>query len=60
METPILDRFFQPRSIALIGATSTPGFGYGMNSRLLARYSALRTVVRSRSGRHSARINSAR
>ena len=30
METPILDRFFQPQSIALIGATSTPGFGYGI------------------------------
>lgn len=30
MENPILDRFFQPRSIALIGATSTPGFGYGI------------------------------
>ena len=30
METSILDRFFRPQSIALIGATSTPGFGYGI------------------------------
>jgi acyl-CoA synthetase (NDP forming) len=25
-----LDRFFQPRSVALIGATSNPGFGHGI------------------------------
>jgi acyl-CoA synthetase (NDP forming) len=25
-----MDRFFRPKSIALIGATSTPGFGYGI------------------------------
>jgi acyl-CoA synthetase (NDP forming) len=30
VETSIMDRFFQPQSIALIGATSTPGFGYGI------------------------------
>jgi acetate---CoA ligase (ADP-forming) len=26
----ILDKFFRPKSIALIGATSSPGFGYGI------------------------------
>ena len=30
MGNPILDRFFQPKSLALIGATRSPGFGYGI------------------------------
>ena len=30
MEESILDKFFRPKSIALIGATTTPGFGYGI------------------------------
>ncbi len=30
MKGTILDKFFQPRTIALIGATSTPGFGFGI------------------------------
>jgi len=30
MKESILDKFFRPQSIALIGATSTPGFGYGI------------------------------
>ena len=30
MGNPIIDRFFQPRSLALIGATRSPGFGYGI------------------------------
>lgn len=27
---PIIEKFFRPRSIALIGASSSPGFGYGI------------------------------
>ena len=30
MQSSILDQFFKPRSVALIGATSNPGFGYGI------------------------------
>ncbi len=30
MGDSILNKFFQPESIALVGATSTPGFGYGI------------------------------
>ena len=30
MGNPIIDRFFQPKSLALIGATRSPGFGYGI------------------------------
>ena len=30
MSNPIIERFFQPRSLALIGATRSPGFGYGI------------------------------
>ena len=30
MQSSILDQFFKPRSVALIGATHTPGFGYGI------------------------------
>lgn len=30
MGNTILDKFFQPKSLALIGATSSPGFGYGI------------------------------
>ncbi len=30
MPHSVLQKFFKPKSIALIGATSTPGFGYGI------------------------------
>ena len=30
MQASILNSFFNPRSVALIGATNTPGFGYGI------------------------------
>ena len=30
MENGIIEKFFEPKSLALIGATSTPGFGYGI------------------------------
>ena len=30
MQVSILDSFFKPRSVALIGATRTPGFGHGI------------------------------
>ncbi len=30
MPDSVLQKFFNPKSIALIGATSTPGFGYGI------------------------------
>ncbi|HEX7372409.1 MAG TPA: CoA-binding protein, partial [Thermodesulfobacteriota bacterium] len=30
MQSSILDQFFKPRSVALIGATSNPGFGHGI------------------------------
>ena len=30
MQSSILDQFFKPRSVALIGATNTPGFGHGI------------------------------
>jgi acyl-CoA synthetase (NDP forming) len=30
VENGIIAKFFQPKSIALIGATNTPGFGYGI------------------------------
>jgi acyl-CoA synthetase (NDP forming) len=30
VQSSILDQFFKPRSVALIGATSNPGFGYGI------------------------------
>lgn len=30
MSHTIMDKFFQPKSLALIGATSSPGFGYGI------------------------------
>ena len=30
MGDTILDKFFQPKTLALIGATSSPGFGYGI------------------------------
>lgn len=30
MSNTIVNRFFQPKSMALIGATSSPGFGYGI------------------------------
>ena len=32
MQASLLDSFFNPGSVALIGATSTPGFGYGIPS----------------------------
>ncbi len=30
MENTVIDKFFRPQSIALIGARSSPGFGYGV------------------------------
>jgi acyl-CoA synthetase (NDP forming) len=30
VQSSILDQFFEPRSVALIGATNTPGFGHGI------------------------------
>jgi acyl-CoA synthetase (NDP forming) len=30
VQSSILDQFFKPRSVALIGATNTPGFGHGI------------------------------
>ncbi|MDI6755148.1 MAG: CoA-binding protein, partial [Thermodesulfobacteriota bacterium] len=30
MENEILEKFFRPKSLALIGATNTPGFGHGI------------------------------
>jgi len=30
VQSSILDQFFKPRSVALIGATSNPGFGHGI------------------------------
>ncbi len=30
MKDGVLEKFFNPRAVALIGATSTPGFGYGI------------------------------
>ena len=30
MDNEIIEKFFRPKSLALIGATNTPGFGYGI------------------------------